>query len=52
MEGREMKSEKAVLVPDRTTILSEALVSSKILCAGLPQTGIRIASVTDLGYTH
>lgn len=52
MEGREIKLEKAVLLPDRTTILSEALISSKILRAGLPQTGIRNANVTDLGYTH
>lgn len=45
IEGREMKSEKAVLVPDPTTILSE-------VTAGVPQTGIRNVNVADLGYTH
>ena len=52
MEGREVKSEKAALVPDPTAILSEAFISSRILTAGLLQIGIRNANVTDLGYTH
>lgn len=52
MKGREIKSEKAALVPGPTAMRFEAFISSKILAAVLPQTGMRNASVTDLGYTH
>lgn len=51
-ERREMMSEKAVFAHDLTAILSEAFISSEILAAVLPWTGIRNACVTDLGYTY
>lgn len=52
LRGEENEVRKAVLVPDPTAILFEALISSKILAVGLLQAGIRNTNVTDLGYTH